>query len=101
MEFSTFVRKNECGPGIELTAARHFCVGAESRFKGGGLPRFGIVEKTVEKLFWSGGYFSEQNLNFTGVIDHPSNFDEQLIFSEPIWNSKLFCLRESWTEIND
>ena len=58
------------------------------------MPRFGIVEKTVEKLFPGGYDFIEQSLNFTEVFDHPFNFCEQMIFSEPIWNSDLFCLCE-------
>lgn len=57
-------------------------------------PRFGIVEKTVEKLFPGGYDFIEQSLTFTEVFDHPFNFDEQMIFSESIWNGDLFCLRK-------
>jgi hypothetical protein len=98
-EFSTFLRKNSKIRGFRGIGARHFCTGAESRFRGCFPPRFGIVEKTVEKLFKGGYDFIEQSLNFTVVFDHPFNFDEQMIFSEPIWNGDLFCLREKKTNL--
>ena len=60
-------------------------------------PLFFIVEKTVEKLFVGGCDFIKQSINFTVVFDHPFNFVEQMIFSEPIWNGDLFCLREKKT----
>ena len=62
-------------------------------------PLFCIVEKTVEKLFVGGCDFIKQRINFTVVFDHPFNFDEQMIFSEPIWNGDLFCLREKKTNL--
>jgi len=71
------------------TDSGHFC------------PLFFIVEKTVEKLFVGGYDFIKQSINFTEVFDHPFNFVEQMIFSEPIWNGDLFCLHERMTVLTN
>lgn len=81
-------------PGRQTTRARHFRAGVASRFGRCFSTGLNTVEKTVEKLFWQSGNFIEQNLNFTVVFDHPINFHEQMIFSEPLWNGKLFGFNE-------